>query len=1123
MNRRARLVLLIIAFCVVLSVLLSWGTLALQPTNLNQKQPRNFKRSNPQYNLDSPQSPLQDSKSNNINVVAPSRRVLVTGGGGNIGKHLVRRLLLSQVAVTVIDLVFDPNEHDFPEVGLLTFIAADIRNTTAMDLALTPDVVGIVHLAAVSRVVWCSVNEVDCMNVNEGGTGAILEAIQKKEANFRPWFILASSREIYGRDGKNSKAAIPSTVYGLSKLKAEQVLQRYARRVNSLNKRSFHAVILRLSSVYGSINDHKDRLVTALVSRGLIHQTVQIIGGEQQLDFLYIDDCVDAFMLAIFRLEHKSPLLEPSMDVFDVRGFGSIGVQQLVDKILVLTRSKSPVESLPQDPRFSSHYATSSVVSLPGYTPKISLDAGLFRLVNLYLKRSASYLKKRLDDECVSQDQPHILLGKDIRKLDGCVANLLIDIDGQTWSLSFDRNPKHLEAPDDMGPGTPEDYGPIWVISERIIPDPVKLSIQSRNGKLFLRISAIRTYAGHVLGVYSSSHPEFTRGFMFDHIELEHVGHDVALVDWEMIVNERDGTFKLVFPDSGFQVSSPTRFDGWFTWVPVEEDIYPFRLSPTCCPAPPPWPFYEQDPIQHSIHMDRFSKDRPFNKTIPQTLCLRVEAALAHAQASLTWLDQVRRDGHNEYLRRMGNASEWVDNALIACSNDCKHPTICLNTGDCSCVGTIYCPVPERFPFASFQHTATITYPLPDIGSLSLLESAKQTSWFSILRPEAARYLGTNPTWPQVHIAAVDIASESLRGPRLESVSRLLERDCFSADASLEMALRTYQTSYSKADVIFQPYYHARMWTNQEDLPKLMAQLETNYPNHSSQVVLPFTYDWGICLFFTWTIWEARQKFKVPPSIRDVIAWSVMADTNSPCYRPHQDVVIPPRGCRTRQLRGAFAKPDRIQPSAARTQLVYFSGTSWGSGGSLRKKLACARTIPNEGQTGFEQSRAEMGLGPVNLTTRWTNPLSHADYVAILNNTIFCAVPAGVAGWAPRIEDAIYAGCIPVMFDDDSHLPFWELLDWRKFSVRIFTHQVQYLERILMSYSLREIQRMQTNLLHVRDILMYPLDNHHSEMVTIRSPLSFALYQTKLRLATRWPTEDFEVEGEVISFPPAML
>ncbi|KAJ7493303.1 hypothetical protein B0H11DRAFT_1858695 [Mycena galericulata] len=1070
-----------------------------------------FRRETPhEYDLNHPagglQSPLGSERPH------PTRRILVTGGGGNIGKHLVGRLLSSHTAVTVLDLIFNPNEYDYPDTSFLTAVTADVRNETALDLALTPDVIGIIHLAAVSRVLWCLANEPDCMDVNERGTGAILAALDRKPEGFQPWFILASSREVYGRN-RTSSGDVPSTAYGTSKLKAEDLVRQRAMQLNIFSKRPSHSAILRLSSVYGSPYDHNDRLVASLVSRSLAHQTLQIIGGEQEMDLLHIDDCVDAFTLAATRLERKvqsnSPETAPAtLEIYDIAGSGPLVLRRLVDKVVFLTRSKSPIQTLQQDDRFPVHYVESpdTMTILPGYAPKIFVDDGLIRLVRLYLERSAAHLKRKAERECAQESPPpYALANADLLKLDGCTANLLMDIDSTIWSLAFDFNPKRPEAPDDMGS---EVEGFIWIISENIIPDPVKISIESREGRFFVQIYANRTYAAHRLGVFSPSLPEFTKGFMFDHVEPRKVGSNMAVAEWEMIVNQRNGTFKLVLPDSGYQVSPPTIYDGWFSWVPVEQDIYPFRLSPICCPAPPPWPFYEQDPIQHSIHFDRFSTERPFYKTIPQALCSRTEAALVHVQQALDFLDKVKRDGVSDSPRRMGNPAKWVDNGLIACSNDCDHPTICMDTGDCACVASIFCDAPVRFPFWKYLHAKTLTYPPPwsDTASASLLQMVERTSWLNVLRPEAARYLGTNPSWPRVHIAAVDNFSEALRGPKLESVAQLLDRDCFSADASMELALRERHIPPGEADIIFQPYYHARMWTGEGELATLLDQLANNYPNHSSQVVLPFTYDWGLCLFFTWTVWEVRRSFKIPPELTNVVAWSVMGDLNSPCYRPHQDIIIPPRSCRTKELRPAFSNSARIRPAAERAHLSFFSGTAWGSGGGLRRRLVCKRPVPNEGLTRLETGRIALGLGPIPpLDTKWEKPESHADYVSILNDTIFCPVPAGVAGWAPRIEDAIYAGCIPVMFDDSSLLPFWEMIDWRKFSVRVFTHQVQNLEQVLMSYSLEEIQQMQANLIHVRDILTYPLDDHHADMITLRSPLSFALHQTQLRLATRWP------------------
>lgn len=179
-------------------------------------------------------------------------RVLVTGGAGNIGKRLVERLLATSTPVTILDKIVYQDEFDnVPGRSLLTIHVGDIRNTTVLDEALTADVVGIIHLAAVSRVVWCLQNEADCTDVNERGTKIVLDALghlSHRDGKKR-WFVLASSREVYGSaDGVVEETApmVPTNVYGASKLAAENVVKKYFEE----HRRSKISVIaMRLSNV----------------------------------------------------------------------------------------------------------------------------------------------------------------------------------------------------------------------------------------------------------------------------------------------------------------------------------------------------------------------------------------------------------------------------------------------------------------------------------------------------------------------------------------------------------------------------------------------------------------------------------------------------------------------------------------------------------------------------------------------------------------------------------------------------------------------------------------------------------------------------------------------------------
>ena len=119
-----------------------------------------------------------------------------------------------------------------------------------------------------------------------------------------------------------------------------------------------------------------------------------------------------------------------------------------------------------------------------------------------------------------------------------------------------------------------------------------------------------------------------------------------------------------------------------------------------------------------------------------------------------------------------------------------------------------------------------------------------------------------------------------------------------------------------------------------------------------------------------------------------------------------------------------------------------------------------------------------------------------------------------VTGWSTRLADSIYAGCIPILIGDSSHYPFFDVIDWSKISARVDINDLSHLEEVLLSrYSLEDIERLQTNVMLVRNAFVYPLDNVTQEdaqrhMLEERGPLFFALQSTKLKLLTQWPVAD---------------
>jgi nucleoside-diphosphate-sugar epimerase len=144
---------------------------------------------------------------------------------------------------------------------------------------------GVVHLAAVSRVVWGEREPERCIATNEGGTRNVLQAAV--DAAAKPWVVFASSREIYGEAAKlpvpEDAPPQPVNVYGRTKIAGETMtLEARARGIRT--------AVLRFSNVYGSIRDHADRVVPAFCRGAALGLALRVDGSLHTFDFTHLDD-----------------------------------------------------------------------------------------------------------------------------------------------------------------------------------------------------------------------------------------------------------------------------------------------------------------------------------------------------------------------------------------------------------------------------------------------------------------------------------------------------------------------------------------------------------------------------------------------------------------------------------------------------------------------------------------------------------------------------------------------------------------------------------------------------------------------------------------------------------------
>ena len=218
------------------------------------------------------------------------KQLLMTGHLGLVGRHL--QPLLEARGYTI-------KGYDVANAS------GDICNTAQLENALQ-DCDGIVHLAAVSRVIWGEQNPVHCWLTNAIASENLLKLALR--SSLKPWVLVTSSREVYGEAEQLPVAACapvkPVNVYGRSKAYMED--KALLARAFGLN-----TAVVRLANVYGCTEDHLDRVLPAFCYNATNHSDLRVDGKEHLFDFTHINDTVAGLALIIEQLEHNERQLPP--------------------------------------------------------------------------------------------------------------------------------------------------------------------------------------------------------------------------------------------------------------------------------------------------------------------------------------------------------------------------------------------------------------------------------------------------------------------------------------------------------------------------------------------------------------------------------------------------------------------------------------------------------------------------------------------------------------------------------------------------------------------------------------------------------------------------------------------
>lgn len=305
------------------------------------------------------------------NAPPTDRTVLVTGGAGFIGSHLVEALVPDNEVRVLDSLATGEREHVPAEA---TFVEGDVRDADA--LATAAEGVDIIfHEAALVSVERSIEAPIESHAINVDATLSLLEHARDIDARV----VCASSAAIYGHPDRvpvvETDPKTPTSPYGLEKL----TVDHYVRQYHDLY--GLDTVALRYFNVYGPRQrpNEYSGVISIFLDQAVNDEPVTVHGdGSQTRDFVFVGDVVRANL-------HAATAKDVG-NAYNVGSGESISIRELAETIVELTDSSSDIvhtEGRDGDVRDSQADITAARESF-GYEPTVSLRDGLERTAEWY-------------------------------------------------------------------------------------------------------------------------------------------------------------------------------------------------------------------------------------------------------------------------------------------------------------------------------------------------------------------------------------------------------------------------------------------------------------------------------------------------------------------------------------------------------------------------------------------------------------------------------------------------------------------------------------------------------------------------------------------------------------------
>ncbi len=304
-----------------------------------------------------------------------NKKILVTGGAGFIGSHLVDTLVKQDNEVVVIDNLLRGNKLPKETFSKITFVKEDVCNYKVVQ-RISKGCDMIFHFAAILGVDIVADNPMETMETEVISTQNVVRAALENNVSK---IIYASTSGVYGHNALEKSVTEellvdPKTSYAMAKRYNEIYL------ASLFEEKGIDSICLRFFNVYGPRQDSR-MVIPRFFEQARKGSDITVYGtGEQTRDFTFIDDTIKSTLM----LAEKAS----GFDIFNIANENELTIKDLAEEILKITGSASQISfinapSKRYDYEVGRRFGSSEkMFKLTGYKPETSLESGLLATLN---------------------------------------------------------------------------------------------------------------------------------------------------------------------------------------------------------------------------------------------------------------------------------------------------------------------------------------------------------------------------------------------------------------------------------------------------------------------------------------------------------------------------------------------------------------------------------------------------------------------------------------------------------------------------------------------------------------------------------------------------------------------